>query len=67
MLMNYTATIELLNNGQRAAVITLINERGEWSGSYRIDGPNRYERGYDRASLEATLKGGRLSTYKRLS
>jgi hypothetical protein len=63
--MKFNATIELLNNGQRAAIITLTDERGEWAGSHRITGANRYERGYSLASQEAALKGGRLETYRK--
>lgn len=66
---NFTATIEYV--GRKAAIITLTNSLGEWSGSSRIDITHGsksalYELGYARANQSATLKGGTLNTYSVL-
>lgn len=64
----FNATIEFLS-GQRAAIITLTDNHGEWSGSGRIDLPrgnnsDLYELGYIQASRSAAVKGGTLETYR---
>lgn len=64
----FNATIEFLS-GQKAAIITLTDNNGEWSGSGRIDLPrgskaDLYELGYVRASQSAAIKGGTIETYK---
>lgn len=65
--MNYSATIEFLT-GQKAAIVTLFDQSGEWSGSSRIEPrsgsrADLYEQGYTHASCSATLKGGWLDRY----
>lgn len=65
--MNYSATIEFIK-GQKAAIITLFDQAGEWSGASRIEirsGSKTalYEQGYIHASASAVCKGGRLDRY----
>lgn len=65
--MNYSATIEFLT-GQKAAIVTLLDQAGEWSGASRIEvrsgsKADLYEQGYIHASASAVCKGGRLSSY----
>lgn len=62
--------IEILTE-QRAAIITLFDESGEWSGSGRIDQRNGteeslYEEGYNRAAASAAAKGGRLERFTKV-
>lgn len=66
--MRFNATIEFLK-GQRAAIVTLFNDRGEWSGSGRIEvrsgcRSDLYEEGYRIASQNASVKGGTLDYYR---
>jgi hypothetical protein len=63
--MNFNATIEIIN--VRKAILTLTNTAGEWSGSYLIEGRSLYERGYNRASIEASFKGGSIETYREIA
>uniref|UniRef100_A0A6H1Z957 Uncharacterized protein n=1 Tax=viral metagenome TaxID=1070528 RepID=A0A6H1Z957_9ZZZZ len=72
---NYSATIEYLSD-QPAAIITLFDGSGEWSGGGRIDLPrcpahllksSLYEQGYISASLSAKSKGGRLDRYSEVA
>jgi hypothetical protein len=69
--LKFNGTIEFLS-GQKAAIITLTDNHGEWSGSGRIDLPrgsksDLYELGYTQASRSAAAKGGTLETYKVIS
>lgn len=71
----YHGTIEYLV-GQHAAIVSLVDGLGEWSGASRIDlrpiafetkgglQARLYEAGYIRASASSACKGGRLETYK---
>lgn len=70
----FNGTIEYIN-GQKAAIIELTTNDGEWSGGGRIELPHApaehlkawlYEEGYRQLSLNAKAKGGRLETYKRI-
>lgn len=66
--MKFNATVEFLR-GQRAAIVTLTDLNGAWSGSSRIDlAPTSkldlYEAGYDRAVQAAYVKGGTLETFR---
>ena len=72
---NYSATIEYLND-QPAAIVTLFDGSGEWSGCGRIGLPrcparllrsSLYEVGYKHASLSAKSKGGRLDRYREVA
>lgn len=68
LFMKYNATIEFLS-GQKAAILTLTDSNGEWSGAGRIDLPlgsksGLYDLGYIYASKSAAAKGGTLETYK---
>jgi hypothetical protein len=68
-MLKFFATIEFLS-GQRAAILTLTNEAGEWAGSGRVEGrdkSNIYERAYGLASLSAQSKGGRLERFSRVT
>jgi hypothetical protein len=63
----FYATIEFLR-GQRAAILTLTTQAGEWSGSGRIEvrsglQSDLYEEAYKQASLNAQFKGGRLERF----
>lgn len=63
-MIKFYATIEFLS-GQRAAILTLTTETGEWAGSGRIETrsglhSDLYEEAYRQASLNAHSKGGRL-------
>lgn len=65
--MKYSATIEFLT-GQRAAIVTLFDRSGEWSGAGRIEvrsgsRSDLYEEGYRHASVSASMKGGILDRY----
>jgi hypothetical protein len=69
--MRYWATIEFVS-GQRAAVVVLTDERGEWAGAHRIDLPrcplaqlrdSLYDAGYRSASASAHAKGGTLDRF----
>lgn len=60
----FWGTIELLSGGR--AVITLTTEHGEWLCAGRIDGHNRYDRGYELLSRAAADKGGTLDRYSRV-
>lgn len=67
----FSATVEFLS-GQKAAIITLTDSSGEWSGSGRIDLPrgtnaDLYEAGYVHASRAAATKGGTLDRYSKVS
>jgi hypothetical protein len=66
--MKFNATIEFLR-GQHAAIVTLTDSNGEWSGSSRIDLPHGtksdlYELGYVKAGQNAAIKQGSLETYR---
>lgn len=68
--MKFRGTIEHIT-GQKAAIITLVNQSGEWSGSGRIELPHGsrsdlYELGYIRLCQSAATKGGTLETYRVL-
>lgn len=68
-MTTFNATIEFIT-GQRAAIVTLTDSSGEWSGSGRIEvrsgrRSDLYEEGYRVASLSAAAKGGRLETFRR--
>lgn len=68
-MIKFYATIEFLS-GQRAAILTLTNQAGEWAGSGRVEGrdhSNIYERAYTLASLSAQSKGGRLERFSRVA
>ena len=61
----FYASLEILS--PRLAVVELHAPALEWAGSFRIDAKSQvdlYELGYDRASQEAALKGGRVETYQ---
>lgn len=67
----FSATIEILS-GQGAAIVTLFDSRGEWSGSRRMEvrsgrADDLYEAGYIHASVTARCKGGMLDRYARVS
>jgi hypothetical protein len=67
-MTTFNATIEFIS-GQRAAIVTLTDSRGEWSGAGRIEvrsglKADLYEQGYRHASFSAAAKGGRLETYR---
>ena len=70
-MTKFNATIEYLTN-QNAAIVTLTDERGDWSGSGRIEAritsrkSDLYEIGYIHASRSAACKGGTLETYRVL-
>jgi hypothetical protein len=71
----FHGTIEFIP-GQRAAIVSLLDGLGEWSGAERIElrplafetrdelHARLYEVGYTCASRKATHKGGRLETYR---
>lgn len=66
-MVKFFATIEFLS-GQRAAILTLTNETGEWAGSGRIETRSGlrsdiYEEAYRQACLNAQSKGGRLERF----
>lgn len=66
-MLKFYGTIEFLS-GQRAAILTLTNEAGEWAGSGRIEvrsglQSDLYEEAYRQASLNAHSKGGRLERF----
>lgn len=74
----FNGTIEFLP-AQRAAIVSLADGFGEWSGGGRIDlrhiafettealCARLYEAGYTLASRSAIDKGGRLETFRVLS
>jgi hypothetical protein len=71
----FTATIEILN-GQNAAIVSLFDFSGEWSGGGRIELPRApahqvedalYEQGYITASRSAASKNGTLESYRRVA
>lgn len=67
-MADFSGTIEFLGRG--AAIVTLLDEKGGWSGSCRIEVRSRsradlYEVGYTYASVNATSKGGRLGRFSR--
>lgn len=66
--MKFNGTIEFIS-GQRAAIITLYDNHGEWSGGGRISLPfgsksDLYELGYVQLSKNAAGKGGYLDYYR---
>lgn len=66
-MVKFYATVEFLS-GQRAAILTLTNQAGEWSGSGRIEvrsglQSDLYEEAYRQASVNASSKGGRLERF----
>jgi len=66
-MIKFYGTIEFLS-GQRAAILTLTNEAGEWAGSGRIEvrsglRSDLYEEAYRQASFNAQSKGGRLERF----
>lgn len=66
-MLKFYGTIEFLS-GQKAAILTLTNEAGEWAGSGRIEvrsglKSDLYEEAYRQASLNAHSKGGRLERF----
>lgn len=63
-MIKFYATVEFLS-GQRAAILTLTDQAGEWAGSGRIEvrsglRSDLYEEAYRQASFNAESKGGRL-------
>lgn len=71
--MKFNATVEILT-GQKAAIVTLFDLSGEWSGSGRIDLPRSsnpdhdlYEHGYVTACQSAACKGGTVETYRQVA
>ena len=68
-MIKFFATLEFIP-GQRAAILELTNQAGEWAGCGRVEGRDRsdiYERAYTLASLNAQSKGGRLERFSRVS
>jgi hypothetical protein len=68
-MLKFFATIEFLS-GQKAAILTLTDQAGEWAGSGRVEGRDRsaiYERAYTLASFNAQSKGGRLERFSRVT
>lgn len=66
-MLKFYATIEFLS-GQRAAILALTNQAGEWAGSGRIEVRSGrrfdlYEEAYRQASFSAQSKGGRLERF----
>lgn len=66
-MVKFYGTIEFLS-GQKAAILTLTNQAGEWAGSGRIEvssglESDLYEEAYRQASLNAWAKGGRLERF----
>lgn len=68
----FTATFEYIPQ-QRAAVVTLYDAAGNWSGGGRVECRTRvksedaaYGEGYKVASLSAASKGGRLDRFSRI-
>lgn len=67
----YSATVAYLP-GQPAAIVTLFDHRGEWSGAGRIEvrsgsRADLYEAGYRAASARALAHGGTLDRYSVVS
>lgn len=65
--MKFYGELEFLS-GQKAGLLTLTNEHGEWSGSGRIEARSGrradiYEEAYRQANLNATAKGGHLERF----
>lgn len=63
----FYATVEFLS-GQKAAILDLTNEAGEWAGTGRIEvrsglQSDLYEEAYRQASLRAQIHGGRLERF----
>jgi hypothetical protein len=63
----FYGTIEFLS-GQRAAILELTNQAGEWASSGRIEvrsglRSDLYEEAYRQASLRAQTHGGRLERF----
>jgi len=63
----FYGTVEFLS-GQKAAILTLTNAAGEWSGEGRIEvrsglESDLYEEAYRQASLRAQSHGGRLERF----
>ncbi len=74
-MLKFYGTIEFLS-GQRAAILALTDQTGEWAGSGRIElrpsftGGVRaalYEEGYRQASINAQSKGGRLERFSKVA
>lgn len=70
-MVKFFATVEFLS-GQRAAILTLTTEAGEWAGSGRIETrsglySDLYEEAYRQASLNAQSKGGRLERFSKVA
>lgn len=66
-MLKFYATVEVLS-GQRAAILTLTDQAGEWAGSGRIEVRSGlrfdlYEEAYRQASVNALSKGGRLERF----
>lgn len=62
----FWGSIEFLS--RKAAIVTLTNSRGEWSGSCRVEirrasRSSLYEAGYRQASANAAAKGGTLDRF----
>jgi hypothetical protein len=69
-MLKFYGTIEFLS-GQRAAILTLTDQAGNWAGSGRIEvrsglRSDLYEEAYRQASLNALSKGGRLERFSRI-
>lgn len=62
--VRFHGTFERLR-GQKAAVVTLTDSAGRDVSMARIEGHNLYERGFDRLSALADMKGGSLDRYSR--
>ncbi len=66
-MVKFYGTVEFLS-GQRAAILTLTNQAGDWAGSGRIEvrsdlRSDLYEEAYRQASFNASAKGGRLERF----
>lgn len=62
--VRFHGTFERLH-GQKAAIVTLTDSAGRDVSMARIEGHNLYERGFDRLSALADMKGGSLDRYAR--
>lgn len=66
-MSKFNATIEFLSS--KRAVVELHDLNGAWAGAERIDARSReglYELGYRAANQRASLKGGRVETYRQV-
>jgi hypothetical protein len=66
-MLKFYATVEFLS-GQKAAILELTDQAGEWAGSGRIEvrsglKSDLYEEAYRQASLRAQIHGGRLERF----